>query len=499
MKKTNSAFGYTTPESIGISSENVLKFMDQLEKEGVYLHSFALLKGEDIFAEGYRPPFDENFLHRMYSVSKTFTSMAIGILVGDGTISLSDKVVSFFPDYCHDNMHKYLEETTIRDLLIMATPFSVESYSSKMSAHLEKDWVYTFFHAPVNHPAGTVFRYDTAGTYMLCAVVERVTGKDFLTFLKERALLKTGFSPDSWCVNSPEGYAWGGSGVECTLTDLARFARLVMNGGKWRGEQLLPYDYIKEAISRQIDNNQDGFPMHGHTFLGYGYQIWITPDNTYSFLGMGTQLAICMPDEDLLFVCTADTQGNGDAYGSVFRALWQWIKEPFSEPLPENKEALLKLEEKLENLTYPVVEGAKTSSYAPKVNDTKYVLCENPMGIKNITVNLSGDEGTLCWENEQGYKELKFGIGKTVRGVFPQKGYCGKTVGSEADHLYDCLASGAWTDDNKLVLKIDLIDDYFGNLCIHLGYKGDEIGVSMQKHAEFFLDEYNGFAGGIAE
>ncbi|MBQ7039364.1 MAG: serine hydrolase [Clostridia bacterium] len=498
MRKTNLTFEYKTPESVGVSSENVIKFMDRLEKEGVYLHSFALLKGEEIFAEGYRPPFNENFLHRMYSVSKTFTSMAVGILVGDGTISLSDKVVSFFPDYCHDNMHKYLKETTIRDLLIMSTPFSVDSYSSRMSAHLEKDWVWTFFHTPANHPAGTVYRYDTAGTFMLCAIVERVTGKDFLTFLKERALLETGFSKDSWCVKSPDGVAWGGSGVECTLIDLARFARLIMNGGKWRGKQLLPYDYIKEATSRQIDNNEDGFPMHGHTFLGYGYQICVTPDNTFSLLGMGNQLAICMPEEDLLFVCTADTQGNGDACGTVFHALWQYVKEPISEPLPENKEAYARLEEKLSNLTYPVVEGAKTSSYAQKVNGTKYVLYENSMGIKNIAVKFNGDEGTLYWENEQGHKELKFGFGKAVKGVFPQEGYSGKTVGS-SDHLYNCLASGAWTDDNKLVLKIDLIDDYFGNLCIHLGYKGDEIGIGMQKHAEFFLNEYNGFAGGIAE
>lgn len=498
MRQTNSTFGYKTPESVGISSKNILGFLDQIEREGVYLHSFALLKGEEIFAEAYRPPFDENWLHRMYSVSKTFTSMAVGILVGDGTISLDDKVVDFFPDYCHDDMHLYLKETTIRDLLMMSTPFSVPSYGWRMPTHWEKDWVWTFFHAPVDHPAGTVFNYDTAGTYMLCAIVERVTGKDFLTFLKERALLKTGFSPDSWCVKAPEGYAWGGSGVECTLIDLARFARLVMNGGEWLGEQLLPADYVKAATSRQIDNCQDGFPTHGHSTNGYGYQIWITPDNTFSFLGMGTQLAICMPEEDLLFVCTADTQGNGDAYATVFHSLWQWIKEPIGEALPEDPEALAALEERLNALTYPVVEGAKTSSISGYVNGKTYVLNDNPMDIKRIAVTFNGDEGVLSWENAQGHKELPFGIGKAVRSTFPQDGYFGDTIGTPADR-YGCMASGAWTDDNKFRLKIDLIDAYFGNLTIHLGYKGDQMGIYMQKHAEFFLDEYQGFAGGKVE
>ncbi|MBR6790692.1 MAG: serine hydrolase [Oscillospiraceae bacterium] len=476
----------------------MLAFLNQVEKEGVHLHSFAMLKGDEVFAEAYRPPFHEGWLHRMYSVSKTFVSMAIGALAGEKRISLSDRVVRFFPDYCHEDMHPYLKETTIRDLLMMSTPFAVPSYGWRMSTEKEKDWVWTFFHAPVDHPAGTIFNYDTAGTYMLCAIVERVTGKDFLTYLKEKALLKTGFSADSWCVKAPEGYAWGGSGVECTLIDLARFARLVMNGGEWHGEQLLPADYVKAATSRQIDNCQDGFPAHGHSCLGYGYQIWITPDNTFSFLGMGTQLAICMPEEDLLFVCTGDTQGNSDAYATVFHALWRWIKETAGEPLPEDPAAQAELKKRLENLTYPVVEGAKTSSVADHINGKFFTLGENPMGIKRIAVKFDGDEGVLCWENAQGYKELPFGMGKAVQASFPQDGYFGDTIGTPGAR-YGCITSGAWTDDDKFVIKSDLIDAYFGNLCIHLGFKGDELGVYMQKHAEFFLNEYQGFAGGKME
>lgn len=498
MRPTNTTFAYKTPESIGVSSRNVLAFLDQVEKEGVFLHSFAMLKGEEIFAEGYRPPFDEHWLHRMYSVSKTFVSMAIGAYVGDNLGLLNAKVTSFFPEYCHMDMHPYLKETTIRDLLMMSTPFPVPSYGWRMPTQKEKDWVWTFFHAPVDHPAGTIFSYDTAGTYMLCALLERVTGKDFLTYLKEKALLKTGFSADSWCVKAPEGYAWGGSGVECTLIDLARFARLVMNGGKWRGEQLLPEAYIKEATSRQIDNCQNGFPEHGHSTNGYGYQIWITPDNTFSFLGMGTQLAICMPEEDLLFVCTADTQGNPDAYATVFHALWRWIKETAGEPLDEDPAAFAALNDRLDNLVYPVVKGAKTSPIAGSVDGKTYILGENPMGIKKIAVRFDGDEGVLCWENAQGYKELPFGIGKAVRSRFPQDGYFGEQIGVPGER-YGCMASGAWTDEGKFRLKVDLIDAYFGNLTIHLGYKGDQIGVFMEKHAEFFLDEYQGFAGGKAE
>ena len=494
-------FVKATPESVGILSENVLGFLDQVEKEGVFFHSFALLKGDRVFAEGYRPPFGPETLHRMYSVSKTFTSMAVGLLEADGLLRLSDPVIRFFPEHDSEELHPYIRETTVRDLLMMATPFSVPTYCARMPAYEEPDWVWTFFHAEKpSHPAGTIFNYDTAGTYLLDAIVERLTGRDFLTFLKERALYKTGFSPESWCVKAPEGYAWGGSGVECTLMDLARFARLVMNKGNWRGEQLLPADYVRAAVSRQIDNCQNGFVEPGHGTRGYGYQIWVTADSTFSFLGMGTQLAICMPEEDLLFVCTADTQGNENAYATVFRALWQRIKEPCrKESLPENGEAQQRLQTRLSSLKYPVVQGAKTSAAAGCINGRFYALQDNPMGITRLAVKLSEDEGVLCWENAQGYKELPFGIGKTVISTFPQDGYFGDTIGRPGDHRYRCIGSGAWTEEHKLRLKVDLIDDYFGNLTIHLGYKGDELGVYMQKHAEFFLDEYQGFAGGKVE
>ena len=121
------------------------------------------------------------------------------------------------------------------------------------------------------------------------------------------------------------------------------------------------------------------------------------------------------------------------------------------------------------------------------------------MGITRLAVKLSEDEGVLCWENAQGYKELPFGIGKTVISTFPQDGYFGDTIGRPGDHRYRCISSGAWTEDHKLRLKVDLIDDYFGNLTIHLSYKGDGLGLYMERHAEFFLDEYQGFAGGKLE
>ena len=141
---------------------------------------------------------------------------------------------------------------TIRDMLIMATPFDKNAYDGDR----DENWIEAFFREKCTHPAGTIFDYNTAATYMLDVIVEKVAGKDFLEYLKDRALRETGFSENSWCVKSPEGYAWGGSGVMATTRDLARFAQLMMNGGKWNGKQLISEEYVKgKTISILVHKN----------------------------------------------------------------------------------------------------------------------------------------------------------------------------------------------------------------------------------------------------
>ena len=246
MPKDN--FGFATPTSCGVSYENINRFLDTIEKRRVMLHGFTLLRGDKIFAEGYYAPFHKDFLHRMYSTSKTYTSMAIGALIGEGKISLDDPVSKFFPDKLPENLHPYIAETTIRHLLMMATPFDRETYG-----RFVPDWEYSFFNKPPQVRPGQRFIYDTCGTYMMDCIVERVTGKPFLEYLKDVALREIGFSEDAWCIQSPDHRSWGGSGVIATLRDTVRLATLVKNRGVAHGKQLLPADFIDEATSNLID------------------------------------------------------------------------------------------------------------------------------------------------------------------------------------------------------------------------------------------------------
>jgi CubicO group peptidase (beta-lactamase class C family) len=286
-----------SPESLGIPSRAILNFLRRIDSERICMHGFLLVRRNQIVAEGYWAPWSADRKHRMYSVSKSFVALAVGMIVDEGRLTLDDRVAEYFLDKLPEKLHPWLSASTVRDLLMMSTAHSTTSYTRK-----DSDWVWTFFNRTPSHPPGTLFSYDTAATVVLTATVERLAGMPFLDYMRPRFLDRIGFSADAWCVRTPEGVSWGGSGVICTLRDLARVALSCMNGGMWGEERVLPERYVRAAIAKQIDNTIRGGG-------GYGYQIWRDNENGFSFRGMGSQYAICFPDREFMFTCIADTQG----------------------------------------------------------------------------------------------------------------------------------------------------------------------------------------------
>jgi hypothetical protein len=165
--------------------------------------------------------------------------------------------------------------------------------------------------------------------------------------------------------------------------------------------------------------------------------------------------------------------------------------------LPEDDEAAAKMEDVLHNLRVinPLI-GKSSSTLAEKINGRRYALDPNPMGIKEIGVEFRGKEGLLIFTTIEGEKRIPFGMEDYVEGRFPQTNYYGDTIGTPSGEMYQCITVARWTEENKLVIRCYIIDNYLGNMTVTLSYKGKELGVSMTKTAEWFLDEYQGFAGG---
>ena len=478
------------PENLGIPSDAVLKFVEHLERRKICLHSFMIIRHGEIAAEGYYPPFKSDTLHRMYSQSKTFVSIAVGLLIDEGKLKLSDKVADFFPEYHPENMHEYIANATVRDLLFMATPFSGNNYGSDT-----ENWTKPFFKQTVTHRSGEIFIYDTGGTVMLNAIVEKLSGKELIEYMCPKLLDHLGFSKDVRCIQRPEGGAWGGSGVLCSTHDIAKFALFLLNKGKWNGVQLLSEEYVTEATSALIDNrlSSDSPEMQ----FGYGYQIWRTRNNGFAMYGMGSQLSVCVPDKDLVFITTADTQIVPHGTDIILDAFWHDIYTHIADDkLPENSEALKKLNDKLENLEFISVNGNPASSKSLEYSGKKYKLEQNRMNISDVQFNFDGDLGIMKYTNATGRHEIKFGICKYESGIFPETHYFGDKIHTPKGSGYKYKASSAWFNDDTLIIYLYIIDDYFGTLKIEAKFNGDKITLYMRKVAEWFLDEYDGLAIG---
>lgn len=473
--------GYTTPEKAGISEQAIQKFLKELKRRGLNMHSVLMLRGNDIFFERYWAPFAADKPHRMYSVTKSFVSVAIGCLLDEGKIALDDPIVKYFPDKLPENLSPYMAEQTIRQMLMMSTSAMGKSWFAPGVVDRTK----FYFAQPTNRPAGTLYDYDSTGSYILGALVERLSGMSLLDYLKKKVLNRIGGFENAQMLQVPDGVAWGDSALLCTSRALMNFARFVMNLGTWEGERLLSEDYLRAATSKQITNDLEcrkTFNRHG-----YGYQIWMN-ERGFSFHGMGAQFAICVPELDFIFVSTGDNQYN-DMYAEIlFRAIFDILISK-TEIIEE------------ENFELSTAYGEANSCFAAKIDGKKFICDENPMGIKWFRMEFDKEAGCLIYENAQGEKRLPFGMKKNVFGKFPQFGYSDDrgNVHEITDFRYDCATSAAWIEEQKIQIRAQIIDRYFGSVVMTFGFRDERTaGVRMIKHAEDFLSEYEGWMGAKA-
>jgi CubicO group peptidase (beta-lactamase class C family) len=470
----------STPEAAGVPSRAILKLLERLHEKDMPMHGFLAMRGGNVIAEGYWKPYRRNQLHRIYSSGKSFVSIAIGFLAAEGVVSLDDKIVSYFPEKLPEGgVHPYIADMTVRDLLMMASAYEIPSYSQM---DLD-DWVRTFFMCEPSHIPGTVFSYDTSATLILTALVEKKMQMTFLDYLRPRLLNHLGFSKDAYCIKEPGGVSHGGSGMMCTLRDLAKVAFVCLRGGKWNGKQLIPEAYLKEATSKQITTFVRD--THMDSDHGYGYQFWCYPHKAFAFLGMGGQLALCFPEQDFLLA----TVGNALLIPAETEFIHRLVREeilPYIDTeraLPADPTAYETLQRVIENLTLHTLQGGFDSALISTVNAKTYRLDQNPMSWETASLTFSPSGGTLHFAKNGASYELPFGYGENVAGSFP-----------EID--YDCLTSAAWWNDRTLNIACYITGEYEAPVRITVNFKGDAIAIQIDNNAELFIMDYKGIACG---
>lgn len=289
----------STPESQGVSSAAIRSFIETANEKIDTLHSIIIMRHGYIVAEGWWKPEAPEQQHVLHSLSKSFTSTAVGLAVAEGKLSIDDPVLKFFPEDAPAEPSNNLKAMRVRDLLTMSTGHQVEA---KFTG--DAPWVKTFLAHPVPHKPGAHFQYNTPATYMCSAIVQKVTGQTVLDYLKPRLFEPLGIENPQWGT-SPQGITVGGWGLHIRTEDIAKFGQLYLQKGKWNGKQLIPESWIELATSKQVSNGSD--PARDWD-QGYGFQFWRCRHGAYRGDGAFGQFCVVLPELDAVIAITADTK-----------------------------------------------------------------------------------------------------------------------------------------------------------------------------------------------
>lgn len=312
----------STPEAEKVSAKGITNYLKAVKESGQDLHSLMILRHGKVVSEHWMGDNAANKNHILNSVSKTFTATAIGFAVAENRIKVTDKVISFFPNDLPSEISPNLAALEIKDLLSMSGGHDADPTS--IVTKEEKNWERKFFEIPFVNKPGTKFIYNSAGTYILSAIVQKVTGQKVIDYLYPRLFRPLGITGAEW-KTSPSGVNCGGWGLYIKTEDMAKMGQFMLQKGKWNGKQLLPEAWFNEATSIHImqpaANAGKLKPQDSDWTQGYGYQVWRCRYNAFRADGAAGQYIIVIPDKDAVIVTTAQI----DDMQAEINLIWKYL------------------------------------------------------------------------------------------------------------------------------------------------------------------------------
>lgn len=432
------------------------------------MHSIHIMHKGEMLQEEYYAPYTRRRLHRMFSITKSFTSLAIGALIAEGRLDLNDRICSFFPEYLPDKSDPLLQETTIEDMLTMRTCNRSTTYKLNENKH----WVRSFFTTAADHAPGSIFKYDTSSAHTLAALVYKLSGKGVLDYLREVFLDRIGFSQDAYIIKDPYGCEMGGTGLMAYPEDLLKTAAFLMSILRSERDSCFPdvcgcadsiydssffkrYDrYIKDAMQYHCATLHEGKTID--EMQGYGYQFWLLRNGGVMMYGMGGQYMVLYPGEDLIFITTADSQPvNGGT---------QYILDEIRRIALYISPGLSEAEISLPDTTgFPI----KYGTYRFKSDRSEF-----------SKIKITGSELILSAISHDF--------------VFP---YSLEQVCSCVEKVYgqQIHTTAMIQPDKSLYINVQILDEYTGSIHILIKPEGDRLCMYLRKIEESLYTEFNGF------
>jgi CubicO group peptidase (beta-lactamase class C family) len=476
----------STPEQQGVSSAAISAFLDEVAKSKIDFHSIMVVRHGNVIAEGWWSPYARHLKHTLYSLSKSFTSTAVGLAIDEGHFNIDSTVLSFFPEERPKEVSPNVAAMKVRHLLTMSTGHIKDTIQPmRNSSHT---WARTFFAEPVEKEPGTFFLYNTGATYMLSAIIQKVTGETLLRYLKPRLFDPLGIRDLDW-ESDPQGINTGGYGLRIKTEDIAKFGQLYLQKGKWKGKQVISSQWIEEATRTQINSNSSkpSRPKHEDDWAqGYGYQFWRCRPGGYRADGAFGQFCMVMPEYDAVIAITSESFSMQNSMDLIWQHLLPAMNKSAS-TLPPRPSSQADLLEKLGQLNLQPPQLNATSSIAERISGKEFILEKNEFDAKSIQLMFKENVCAVYIAQTNGKHEVTCGINRWVEQDNEKKGVPFPLSGS-GNIASPIAASATWSDNNTLTMTMRLLEGAHAN---GLTFSFHDNNVTIKFHSSISLSNPN--------
>ena len=447
------------PREAGVNAAVVAAFLDDATATGLDIHGFMLHRAGRVAAEGWRWPYRADRPRIMHSATKSVMASAIGMALEEGRFGLQDKVVTFFPELLPGVIDARLAAMTVENLLTMRAGHGAET-SGSIWRGISTSWTAEFFKIPLAYQPGTTFMYTSAASYILSAILTKVTGQTLHEYLKPRFFEPLGIVDEQWDLG-PDNVNPGGNGLTMKTADLLKLGVLHAQGGLWEGRRILSEAWVAEATRSHGDN--------------YGYQWTTASGGAYLAIGIFMQFVMVFPRHQATLAVVGAAQEGSQLFLPVVQ---RHFPRAFEEQLPagEARQADSHLRSKLAAVGEPPPLGAGFSNTATQVGGRTFRVDPNPLGVTAVRfvfengrcvfhlVDAAGDHSVVCGLRE--WIESR----TDMPGADLHHGYAFQSA--------VVVAGAVWTDENTLQMTWIFAETAFRDTVV---CRFDTNGVTVER------------------
>jgi len=467
------------PVNHGLSSKSLLTFYKQMKQLNLNVNSFILMQNGKVTSEFYRDPYRLGSPQLLFSLSKSFTSIAIGIACDEGLLDESDKVISFFQDKLPNTISDNLAEMTIHHLLSMNAGHHDNIYGSVVK---QTDWVKAYLAKEVEHKPGTYYRYSTHSTYMLSAILERVTGQSLTNYLKPRLFEPLGISSPSW-ETCPLGIVAGGMGLSTSTEGIAKFGQMLLGKGLWSGKRIVSEKYITIATSKQSDTSRDEERIDFSQ--GYGYQFFLCRDGCYMGNGGYGQLCFVSPKHQVVIAATSSFSSMKPLQ-TLLDLIYEHILSQIDTSIHnhnDHDEQKAELDQLLSMMAYPFTTPFIQHSHTISLDDLHFSLLDNTQRLTQLQFTSSGSGFQLKHIfADQKVKVYPFDFNRLIHTT----DYFVKDL---ALHDQEVVSQACWITSNQLSITLLYIETPYA-VNYSFSFYEKRVELKCTNNALFGIEEY---------